>query len=382
MNKKLTQLLTFAFLLTFAVSCKQEKGQNSLVEADSTRLVVGTYTQKEGHVDGKANGIYIIELDHVSQSLEMEDTITGLINPSFVALSADQRYAVAVNEIGRDFPEGWLSLIDMSSGEILDTLASGQFAPCHVTVDQGQVWWTNYAGGVIGRASIKNQKFENEEYLILSEERTSQHARQDGSHPHSSLTSTNAQYTYVADLGTDKLWIIDEVAWTTEGATYEPPYFKLPDGSGPRHMVLDPSSNQLYVLNELSNSVARFLINEGNGSLTLMEDLKSTLPNDFEGDNTSADIVLVADGLHLYTSNRGHNSITQLEINDSLQVRGNWSTQGLTPRNIMLTQDGRYLLVANQDSGDISVFSVGPDGQLVYKYQVKVPTPVCLVELN
>ena len=54
-------------------------------EIEKSELIfVGTYTRKEGHVDGKANGIYILKMNTETGELTAVDTITNKINPSYL----------------------------------------------------------------------------------------------------------------------------------------------------------------------------------------------------------------------------------------------------------------------------------------------------------
>ncbi len=50
------------------------------------------------------------------------------------------------------------------------------------------------------------------------------------------------------------------------------------------------------------------------------------------------------------------------------------------PRNINLSPDGKWLLVAGQKSGNVPVFAVGADGKLSpTKNEIKVANAMCVV---
>ncbi|WP_415867219.1 lactonase family protein [Thalassobellus suaedae] len=52
----------------------------------------------------------------------------------------------------------------------------------------------------------------------------------------------------------------------------------------------------------------------------------------------------------------------------------------MVPRNFTLDPSGKFLLVANQKSQNISVFSINSStGKLSFLNDVKVPRPVCLL---
>ena len=63
-----------------------------------------------------------------------------------------------------------------------------------------------------------------------------------------------------------------------------------------------------------------------------------------------------------------------------LRLLGHRSTEGATPRNIVISPDGRFLLVANQDSDNIVTMPIDlATGTLgATSSVVEVPTPACL----
>src|SRR2546421_148318 len=75
----------------------------------------------------------------------------------------------------------------------------------------------------------------------------------------------------------------------------------------------------------------------------------STLPDDFIGQNSGADIHIDPTGRFLYGSNRGHNSIAIFAVDAAtklLRSLGHCSTAGRTPRNFAIDATGTFLLVA------------------------------------
>ena len=57
------------------------------------------------------------------------------------------------------------------------------------------------------------------------------------------------------------------------------------------------------------------------------------------------------------------------------------STQGISPRNFTISEDGKWILVANQNTDNIVVFKVNETtGDLINTgNSIKVSMPVCLV---
>ena len=124
-----------------------------------------------------------------------------------------------------------------------------------------------------------------------------------------------------------------------------------------------------------------FDYDEDSGGLTIVQ-TASTLPDDFEGDSTCADIHIHPSGRFLYGSNRGHDSIAIFEIdpdNGTVTPVGHESTRGKTPRNFALDAAGRYLYAANQDTHTIETFAIDPaTGLLTHCQSAEAPSPVCL----
>lgn len=109
----------------------------------------------------------------------------------------------------------------------------------------------------------------------------------------------------------------------------------------------------------------------------------SSLPVGYSAPNTCADIHISSDGQFVYASNRGHNSIAVLKVNEadgSLKLLGNKGCGGEGPRNFSLSPDENFMLVANQRTNNIVTLKRDPStGMLKYVSQVEAPTPVCII---
>lgn len=152
-------------------------------------------------------------------------------------------------------------------------------------------------------------------------------------------------------------------------------------GAGPRHIALHPTAPFVFVSNELDSTVTSLRFDPERGTLTAV-DTQSTLPNDWKGENYPADIHIAPSGRTVYVSNRGHNSVAALSINNTgaLSLKQNISTEGDWPRNFTLDPTGRWLLVANQKSNSIVVFARDEKSSRLTatKQRLELPSPVCL----
>jgi 6-phosphogluconolactonase len=84
----------------------------------------------------------------------------------------------------------------------------------------------------------------------------------------------------------------------------------------------------------------------------------------------------------VYVSNRGHNSLAVFDVatNGHLSRRGIRSCGGNWPRHFTFVSDDRYVLVANQYSGTVSVLPLvdGPDEIGESVGTVAVPQASCV----
>jgi 6-phosphogluconolactonase len=121
------------------------------------------------------------------------------------------------------------------------------------------------------------------------------------------------------------------------------------------------------VVNELASTVSAFAYLSGPGTLVGTQTV-STLPKDFAGKSTAAEIAVDARGRFLYVSNRGDDSIMVFSVhpeNGNLTAVERVPSGGRTPRHFAIDPTGQWLFAANQDSDDIRIFRVDPtSGQL------------------
>ena len=136
------------------------------------------------------------------------------------------------------------------------------------------------------------------------------------------------------------------------------------------------------MINELNSTVTTLRYDGERGSLREIQTI-STLPKEFEGVSTCAELQLSPSGKYLYGSNRGHDSIVIYAIDPMsgmLSSIGHKSTQGKTPRHFMIDPEGAFLLAANQDSDNLVAFKIDSiSGELSQVgSELYVPTPVCV----
>lgn len=146
----------------------------------------------------------------------------------------------------------------------------------------------------------------------------------------------------------------------------DPPQVTPAPGVGPRHYVYHPTLEILYFSNEQEGSVTAYHL-DTKGTLTPFQTL-STLPTDFTGENTCAQIHMDPAGRFLYVSNRGHDSIACYAINadGSLTSLGQQATEPI-PRAFNVDPTGNFLYASGQGSGQLAAYRIDQaSGRLAY----------------
>jgi 6-phosphogluconolactonase len=366
--------LLIAGLLGLSLAAQAQSGKEI--------MYVGTYSVRG------SEGIYVFEFDRKTGAMQPIQSASNGKSPSFLALHPSGKYLYAVNE-GADKMGGVSSYaVDKATGKLtfLNSQSSMGSGPCHISIDQTgkTAFVSNYGGGSLTVLPIKADGTLEASTDHVQDEGTGPNTkRQEKAHVHSATIAPDNRFVYVADLGTDKLNIYDIDVKASKIKPAQMPYVSVKPGSGPRHFTFHPNGKYAYLVEELTATVAIFSRDAKTGALTLIEDNVKTLPDDFSGQNTSADIHIDPSGKFLYFSNRGYNGLTIFAIgNDGKLTKvGSQSTEGKTPRNFLIDPKGDYVFAANQDTDNIAIFKRDQKtGKLTYTGQsVNVPSPVCVI---
>ena len=363
-------------------------------------VFVGTYTDPilfgTGKIlQGKGEGIYVYRLDQSSGGLEFVSKTTGIANPSYLAFDATQKFLYAVNELKtyEGKPTGTVSAfaVDPTTGalQFLNRQLTHGTDPCHVVVDERRkhVFVANFMSGSVCVLPVRDDGSLGEASDFIQHQGSSiDPVRQKGPHAHSVTLDASNRYAFVPDLGLDKLMVY---RFDPKRGMLEPnavPWIKMKPGAGPRHVAFHPGGRFAYLVNELDSTVAALSYDGTAGTFEHLQTVP-TLPEEFGGASTCADIQVSPSGTFVYASNRGHDSIVIYRVDPlagTLSYVGHEPTQGKTPRSFGIDPTGRFLLAANQDSDSIVTFRIDPDsGKLQPTGHVaKVPTPVCVKFLS
>ena len=381
----LTLLLAVSLMLSNCQSIEKESIQEE-EEANVSTIYVGTYTRKEGHVDGKATGIYQLKMNVETGKLKIIDTIKGTINPSYLAIHPNQKYLYAVNEIADGNRIGTITTYNIESGKAqkINEVSSKGDAPCYISIDRtGKfVLVANYMETIASYEIEKDGSLSEAVDVVEHKRERAAVFRQETGHPHIILPAMNDKTLFVADLGLDEIFhyeLNEKGEFTKVAITETVPL------SGPRHLVFHPIYSKCYVLNELNITVEVFETKAANEPFERIQMINTV--GDIDENVAPSAIKLHPSGKFLYVANRGINggtghNITAFSINESgeLSFVASYSTEGEVPRDFEISPDGRFLLAANQNSNSIITFKINTTtGELESTgQQLEIKTPVCL----
>ena len=329
----------------------------TLASVSSTIAYVGTYT------GAKSQGIYAFRVDEAGKDGPVF-TPLGLAaatpSPSFLAIDSARRLVFAVNETGtfNGQPTGSVSAFsaDPATGKLtlINQQPSMGTAPCHVALDPTGKFLlvANYSSGSVavfpvaadGRLGAPSSVIQHQGHSVDA-------SRQKGPHAHGVTFDPAGRHVFICDLGLDRVvaYQLDATGKLTPAAH---PYASVKPGSGPRHLVFSPDARFAYVLNEMAATVTVFAYDAATGQLTEQQSI-ATVPADFTGQKSCAEIAIHPSGRWLYASNRGHDSLAVFAIDPvtgQLTYETTQSTGGKTPRSFAILPSARYLVMANQNS--------------------------------
>lgn len=337
-----------------------------------------------GYTEGEAKGLSVFSFNLKSGSPDLRAESDAGPGPSYFCFSAKYELIYALNEVmelsGK--PGGGLTTLkynrENGQCEKLGELLIPYGGPCFISgsSDGGYLFLANYGSASIAVVKLDGSGIPErvtDSILYVTD-------TVNVSHPHMIQQDAAGKHVYVTDLGLDRIMIYDLDKINGKLILKENGIVEIPKGSGPRHFVFNASGDKMYLINELGSTMMVFNV-DNKGGLQLKQTL-NTLKEGFEGKSYCADIHISKDGKFLYGSNRGENTIVVFNIAEdgSLTVAGRSTCGGDWPRNFIIDPSGKFLLVGNQRSNQISVFRINtktgiPEGPIS---DIKMAGAACL----
>lgn len=354
--------------------------QHKTTAPSSYDLLIGTYTK------GKSKGIYVYRFYTETGRMAFLNEIDDVSNPSYLCVSANNKFVYAVNEDGKN---GQVSAFtfDPRLGRLsfINKQSSGGADPCYVSVDKDQknVFVANYSSGSLTVLPVnKDGSLAPVSQVVQDNGQGVNKERQEGPHVHIAMLSPDEKYLLYTDLGTDKLNVMRYHDSHSQPLTASiPPFVSVKAGEGPRHIVFSADKKHVYLLTEMGSAVHVFDYNNGKlkekQSITLLEPA-------FRGQTAGAAIHISPDGRYLYASNRLETNEISVYVIDPetgiLTFVQRVTSYGKNPRDFAIDPTGHFLVVANQDSDSIFVYKIDQNNGQLSKVMtnIQIGNPVCL----
>jgi 6-phosphogluconolactonase len=305
----------------------------------------------------------------------------------WIVYSHDRKFLYAASEVDsfNGKPTGGVAGFVVNGGKLLPASQqnSAGKGTCHIALDRtgkvlvsadyggGSAASFQVAGGTVGPAAW------TEQYTGHGPNPD----RQQSAHAHFASFSPDNRFAYINDLGGDCIHIYSldaETAKLTPAGTY-----KAKPGAGPRTLHFHPNGHTAYSVNELVSVVDVLEWHREDGSLSVVNRI-AMLPEDYHGDTRACDTVITKDGRFVYFANRDMDFLYSFHADPksgALTPMSRSNCGGKIPRNFVLDPTERWMLVANQDSGWISVFARNPETGVLAETGKNFPAaaPMCIL---
>jgi len=380
-----TQRLLLAALAVVLVGCQSADTAAPAPKAAAKaapKPAPSQYVFYVGTSGAKAQGVLRCVLDGKTGKISAPTVGAEAKSASYLALSPDAKFLYSTAE----GTEGAVAsyAVEGDKLRLLNTEASKGKGPTHLAVDAARrnLIVVNYGSGSTTALPIKEDgSFAPASSSIQHVGTGPNAARQAGPHAHGVYFHPKNGRAYVADLGTDDIFIYKFDAEKGLLTPNKPKSARVTAGEGPRHLAFHPNGRFAYVNTEMGMNVVAFSV-ERNGGLKQIQSLP-TLPAgaDAKGAST-AEIFVRPDGKTLYVSNRGHDSIAVYSIaqDGKLTLLQHMLGTPAMPRGFGLSADGRWLVCAGQKSGTLNAYRIGRDGKLTdTKQSVEAPASAAIL---
>lgn len=337
-----------------------------------TRFWVGASTR--GALGSPASGIRPLDVGDDGTAVIGEPVDVGA-DPMFLAWRDARTLAVA-----HELEDGLVSTWSVEGDRVTPLgSASGTgagVAPCHVAFAPSglHVVAANYGGG---RLSL--HRVEPEAALVGAVDFAGSgpdRERQDGPHPHQAVVDHARDRLLVPDLGADRLRVLPLTGVPDAFVHRDEDDIPVHPGAGPRHLVI--TGHHALVANELDRTVSIVDL-AAERELAWFPADPTVVPR---GSGLSA-IRLTRDGVVL-VGDRDANALAALQFDREaliLEPLGSLHTGGRHPRDLELTHDERFALVADQASDSIAIIALDGGRPIEVVARIDTPAPACLARV-
>jgi 6-phosphogluconolactonase len=313
------------------------------------------------YVSGYGSNIHVLELDAQAGQLAELTTVNGGMSPSYMAFSADKRFAYAINEADDANSKVLAFAVDAKTGNLsaLNSQITGGSGSPHLAVHPSGKWLAvaHYTSGEVSVLPIA------EDGKLGSVGKPDRGPDDDCDKAHQAVFDHSGEHLFVPCLGTN--YVLQYKFEAGELKYNDPPTVKVE--GGPRHLAFDPAETHAYVLSETASTITWFDYDKATGQLSNPKTI-----NSFDQQaGSSAHIVVHPNGKWLYASNRKENSLGLFSIAaDATPTALAFQKEMIsTPRDFSIDPTGAWLILANQNGAQtVLLYQIDQnDGKLTRK---------------
>lgn len=357
-------------------------------------IVTILYSQKQFVFFGSYNwekgseAVYVYELDNETGKLTKVASSSDVLNPGYITISPDGKYIYASSDA--KVPNyGTVSSFafdaDKKALTFLNQQKTGGENPVYVNVDKTGKWLINvtYNQPTISVFPLlANGQIDSiAQHFKFTEGSGVNPKRQDKAHTHSAVFSPDSRTVLFADLGADKILQYPFAATKQQPLIdNQSTSLNTKPGSGPRHITFCKDGKLVYSIEELAGMISVYDFSDN----TLKEIQRiATHPDKIKDGFESSDVHISPDGKFLYATNRGkENNIAIFKVlgDGTLESIGYQKTGGKHPRTFAIDETGKFIIVTNVNSNNVTVFRRNMETGMLKKVgkPVKISHPTCV----
>jgi len=366
-----------SFLKT-AAAVSVAAASRALPQGNRRRVFIGS---------NKPDGVLAFDWNPDTAEFTPAGMAAKIANVDWIIYSEDRKYLFAASEVDsfNGNPTGGVASYTVENGglKLLSSQNSAAKGTCHIALDHTghTLISADYGGGSAASFRVKEGKLSKAIWAEHYTEHGPNAERQEAAHAHFASYSPDNRFAYINDLGGDCIHIYSLDAAT---AQLKPAgKYTAQPGAGPRTLHFHPNGTAAYSMNELNSTVDVLKWNKADGSLTFVS-RTDLLPKMGQWTNTGCDTVITKDGTNVYFANRGDDFISAFSVNPetgALTPIARTPSGGKTPRNFVLDPTEKWMVVANQNSDQLTVFSRDlHTGELTHEPRsYPCPAPMCIL---
>ena len=278
--------------------------------------------------DNKHGGIYLYKYEADENKLLLVRQEVQLRGFTHIAMSSDKNTLLVTGKTDADQDVLQSYRIADQNGSLIfmnETVLHTAGDVCHLSIspDEKIIAVTDFADGAVHFYEMDKEGKIGAFIQRLEFKGSSISYRQDRAHPHSAFFTADSKYCYVADFGSDKVWILEhknnEKTFDITGS------WSAPAGSGPRHIAFHEKNGYTYTIMEMSAQIAAWKATKRaeTEELQIINIANHELPGNFGevGEDglpqhymAAGDIAISKTGEFIAASVRGHYEIVILRV--------------------------------------------------------------------